>query len=218
MDLDRVCIAKRNRGNAVLVIIEGNKASLGWKEAEAYSKATGCSIGTIRNPSDGERIKWVVRPKNELGRIRDYFKRLGCSVVFVDGQGKHISGGSLSNNNGRNNTSSPKKKEQKREQNATRQKRTKYAQDGTKKSSRTTPKTRSKRGVNVVTGGSIFDVETSGSYKKVNPVNTTTTTKDAGKRAAQVTETRSFVDSEIHPNGVRYGDAYRYRKKNKRGK
>ena len=38
---------------------------------------------------------------------------------------------------------------------------------------------------------------------------------NAEKYGQEVEKRRSFVDTTIHPHGVRFGDAYRYRKKSK---
>jgi len=96
---------KKNSPNSVLIVIDGSKVSLGWKDAEDYVAAKGGSLGTIRIPSSGERIKWTVRTRGDLNSIISHFEKTGRKMIIVDGSGKAIGADIVGRHIGRNNNS-----------------------------------------------------------------------------------------------------------------
>ena len=233
--LDNICEIKKKNPNSILIVIDANKVSLGWAEAEMYSKASRCSLGTIQVPSSGEKIKWTVRTKGDLKSILSYFEKYERRILVVDGVGKPLNEEVLDRYLGKQKSGNKKRDEVNRaiENGSYRTKSVSNSQRKNYKSSK--KKTKKKQGSSAVTASShvktrtykgktvhnaipqsVFDLNISGSFKKANPVNTSVGTKDANKRAAEVEKRRQLIDTTIHPNGVRYGDAYRYRKKSRK--
>jgi len=173
MDFELICKIKEKNPKRAVIVRDGNKVSLGWKEAEEFAAAKKCTIGVIRS-LDGDRIPWVVR--HNLREVESFFEKQGKKYVVVDGSGITI----------------PKFNESRK------------------------TKAKSKK-VNDMSKRTIFDSWNGfGGFKKANPVNTDVSTKNAEGKAKEVEARRGMVDTSIHPNGVRYGDAYRYRRKRKK--
>lgn len=223
LNLEKIFAVKRNNQNTVLIVVDDNRVYLGWKEAEEYAKAHRYSTSAITEPSSKMEIRWLVLSTSDLWTITVFFNRRKRKIITVNGEGRIIEEyinycQPKSNKKSHNNKSSSKKKkssEKKKNTGSWNEQKRRGIADQNKSHVRVT-KRKSKQSVRVISSGSVFDTGTSSSYKKANPVNTSVSITDAGKHAAKVEESRKFVDKELHPHGMRYGDASKYRKMGKK--
>lgn len=88
MNLSEIYKTKEKYLNAVIIVKDGNKVSLGGEDAQEYAAATGCSIGTIQRWYGDEKRPWVVQ--HDMESVTRFFTEKGRHIVIVDGMGHVI--------------------------------------------------------------------------------------------------------------------------------